>query len=65
MALDTCIAAAPEEQSGPLWRPAQRIRQLDDNLVRLPAGACVTGHVEPEVDVLLVVVDGDGQLDNP
>ncbi|MET8019252.1 cupin domain-containing protein [Streptomyces decoyicus] len=64
VALDTCLAAAPEEQSGALWRLAQRNRQLDANLVRLPAGASVAGHVESELDVLLIVVEGDGQLDN-
>lgn len=64
VAVDACLAAAPEEQGGALWRLAQRNRQLDANLVRLPAGASVAGHVESALDVLLLVVEGDGQLDN-
>ncbi|PBC81231.1 hypothetical protein SAMN05428945_4248 [Streptomyces sp. 2224.1] len=64
VALDACIAAAREGQSGALWRLTQSNRQLDANLVRLPAGTSVAGHVEAELDVLLIVIEGDGQLDN-
>ncbi|WP_308407810.1 hypothetical protein [Streptomyces sp. RKAG337] len=64
MALDACIAAAHEEQRGALWRLTQGNRQLDANLVRLPAGTSVASHVESELDVLLVVVEGDGWLGN-
>ncbi|MFI6682807.1 hypothetical protein [Streptomyces sp. NPDC050485] len=64
VALATRLAEADEGQRGALWRLAQEDRQLDANLVRLPAGGSVPGHVEAELDVLLVVVDGTGQLDN-
>ncbi|WP_329464008.1 hypothetical protein [Streptomyces sp. NBC_01431] len=64
VALATRLAAADEGQSGALWRLTQESRQLDANLVRLPADASVPGHVEAELDVLLVVVDGAGHLDD-
>ncbi|MEU4348064.1 hypothetical protein [Streptomyces sp. NPDC023838] len=64
VALHEAVAAAEEGQGGALWRLAERGRQLDANLVRLSAGAAVAEHVESELDVLLVVVDGDGLLDN-
>ena len=35
---------------------------LDVNLVRFSAGAGVAPHVNPEVDVLLVVLEGNGVL---
>ncbi|MFF2851749.1 zinc ribbon domain-containing protein [Streptomyces sp. NPDC058001] len=62
--IDTCVAGAREAERGALWRLAEQGRQLDANLVRLPAGAEVTGHAETELDVLLVVVAGEGRLDN-
>lgn len=61
--LDWCLAQARPEQSGALWRLEEPARQLDANLVRLPPGAAVAAHTEPDVDVLLMVVDGGGTLD--
>ncbi|MFG2224982.1 hypothetical protein [Streptomyces sp. NPDC048644] len=57
-----CVAAAHEGQSGALWRLAERDRQLDANLVRLPGSGSVAAHVEPALDVLLIVVEGAGRL---
>ncbi|MGW1893830.1 hypothetical protein ACWCP6_26790 [Streptomyces sp. NPDC002004] len=62
-ALDARLAAAPEDLGGALWRLSEDRRQLDANLIRLPPGASVDPHVEPDLDVVLVVVDGDGYLD--
>ncbi|MFJ6570481.1 hypothetical protein ACIQNU_24000 [Streptomyces sp. NPDC091292] len=62
--IDARVAAAPEAERGALWRLTEQGRQLDANLVRLPAGAAVTGHAETDLDVLLVVVAGEGRLDN-
>jgi quercetin dioxygenase-like cupin family protein len=61
--LDWCLAQARPEQSGALWRLEEPARQLDANLVRLPASAAVAAHSEPDVDVLLMVVDGGGTLE--
>ncbi|WP_055589405.1 cupin domain-containing protein [Streptacidiphilus griseoplanus] len=55
-------AGAPEDAGGALWRLAEPGRQLDANLVRLPPGHRVGAHREPELDVLLLVVEGSGTL---
>ncbi|MBU7597753.1 zinc-ribbon domain-containing protein [Streptomyces sp. P38-E01] len=56
------LAEAAEQQGGALWNLAVRQRQLDANLIRLPAGAEVAAHTEPDLDVLLVVFEGEGRL---
>jgi quercetin dioxygenase-like cupin family protein len=53
------------EASGALWRLAESGRQLDANLVRVPADQGVAAHMEPDLDVLLLVVAGDGTLGTP
>ncbi|MFF9865730.1 hypothetical protein ACF1G0_09920 [Streptomyces sp. NPDC013953] len=54
---------APADRGGALWRLAADGRQLDANVVRLGPDARVAVHVEPDLDVLLYVVDGTGRLD--
>ncbi|MGW7056138.1 cupin domain-containing protein [Streptomyces sp. NPDC054887] len=53
----------PPGRGGALWRLDQEGRQLDANVVRLPAGADVGASVEPDLDVLLYVTDGSGRLE--
>ena len=60
--LDACVARAAAEQGGALWRLAEPGRQLDANMVRLLPGARVGAHVEEDLDVLLIVVEGAGRL---
>ncbi|WP_443076606.1 hypothetical protein [Streptomyces sp. TRM 70361] len=55
---------APVERGGALWRLAESGRQLDANLVRLPPGAAVGEHAENDLDVLLLVVGGGGELED-
>jgi quercetin dioxygenase-like cupin family protein len=64
---DQLLASAENPRSGPqpsgaLWRLAQDERQLDANLIRLPPNHRVELHREPDVDVLLVVLSGDGTV---
>jgi quercetin dioxygenase-like cupin family protein len=54
------LADDPALESGARWRLAEAERQLDANLVHLPAGRRIDTHVEPDLDVVLVVVAGDG-----
>ncbi|MFB6819708.1 hypothetical protein ACFCV8_34790 [Streptomyces sp. NPDC056347] len=61
--LDELIHGATPEQRGAIWQLAEQGRELDANLVRLPPGAEVGTHREDVLDVLLVVLDGDGRLD--
>jgi quercetin dioxygenase-like cupin family protein len=50
------------ERSGALWRLEEDERQLDANLIKLPPEHRVETHRETDVDVLLLVLDGDGTL---
>ncbi|WP_431902806.1 cupin domain-containing protein [Amycolatopsis thermoflava] len=56
------IAAAGDGAPGILWRLREEGRQLDANLVHLPAGERIGTHAEPDLDLLLVVVTGAGKL---
>lgn len=56
------IADSSQSPTGVLWRLAESGRQLDANLVHLDANSGVDRHAEPDLDVLLVVVDGTGSL---
>jgi quercetin dioxygenase-like cupin family protein len=61
--LNSCLGQASPDQAGALWRLTEQGRQLDSNLVRLPPEARVAPHVEPDLDVLLLVVAGGGTLE--
>ncbi|WP_309235277.1 hypothetical protein [Streptomyces sp. TRM64462] len=56
------VRAMPAERGGVLWKLTPEARQLDANVVRLAPGAQVASHVEPDLDVLLYVVNGRGTL---
>ncbi|MFJ9603756.1 hypothetical protein [Streptomyces althioticus] len=58
-------AAAGDGSAGALWRLAESGRQLDANVVHLPPGHRVDTHREPDLDVLLLVLAGDGTLTAP
>lgn len=60
--LDECLAGVSPDQGGALWRLAEPVRQLDANVVRLPAGNALAEHVEPDLDVLVLVLAGSGWL---
>lgn len=51
--------------SGARWTLAEPGRQLDANLIHLPAGHQVDTHTEPDLDVVLVAVAGDGSIGTP
>lgn len=51
------------DRGGALWRLPAEGRQLDANIIRLPADARVDPHVEPDLDVLLFVAGGSGWLE--
>ncbi|MEU4656459.1 hypothetical protein AB0G32_21365 [Streptomyces sp. NPDC023723] len=58
----SALAALADAPAGALWKLAETGRQLDANVVRLPPGARVAPHTEPDLDVLLLVLGGDGTL---
>ncbi|MGW4560849.1 hypothetical protein ACWEN3_00120 [Streptomyces sp. NPDC004561] len=53
------------EPAGVLWKLAESGRQLDANVIRLPADGHIGTHAEPDLDVLVLVVDGDGVMSTP
>ncbi|MCT2588648.1 hypothetical protein LHJ74_01605 [Streptomyces sp. N2-109] len=55
-------AEAPATAAGALWKLDESGRQLDANVVHLRPGQCVDTHAEPDLDVLLHVLTGDGTL---
>lgn len=62
---DVHAAPGTPEASGILWKLAEPGRQLDANLVRLPAGEHIGTHAEPDLDVLILVVTGGGVMHTP
>jgi quercetin dioxygenase-like cupin family protein len=56
------LTASPPAAAGALWRLAEPGRQLDANVIHLPPGQRVGTHAEPDLDVLLLVVAGYGDL---
>ncbi|MFE1754146.1 cupin domain-containing protein [Streptomyces anandii] len=47
---------------GALWNLAEPGRQLDVNFIHLPRGEHIKTHTEPDLDVLLFVVAGEGTV---
>ncbi|MEV5508124.1 cupin domain-containing protein [Streptomyces orinoci] len=48
--------------SGVVWKLTEPGRQLDANLVRLAPGEKIGTHMEPDLDVLVHVVSGEGVM---
>nr|WP_241562710.1 hypothetical protein [Streptomyces hoynatensis] len=59
------LAETAPDRIGALWKLAEPGRQLDANLVHLPAHQRVERHVEPDLDVLVLVLGGRGTLHAP
>ncbi|MEO5834969.1 MAG: DUF2249 domain-containing protein [Nakamurella sp.] len=55
-------AEAQTSPAGVVWKLQPRQRQLDANIVRLPAHGAIDSHLGGDLDVLLVVLDGAGTL---
>ncbi|MET9717282.1 hypothetical protein ABZZ46_17985 [Streptomyces rochei] len=56
------LSLGGDAPGGALWRLAEAGRQLDANVVRVPPGGRVGTHTEPDLDVLLLVLDGEAAL---
>ena len=48
--------------AGAIWKLQPTPRDLDANIIQLPAGEGINAHIGPDLDVLLVVLDGSGSL---
>ena len=53
--------AAPQA-TGAVWKLQTRDRDLDSNIIALPAGGAIDTHTGPDLDVLIHVLAGNGQL---
>ncbi|GAA2489558.1 cupin domain-containing protein [Streptomyces longisporus] len=56
------LSATASSETAVLWKLAESGRQLDANVVRLTPGRHIAPHAEPDLDVLVLVVAGDGVL---
>jgi quercetin dioxygenase-like cupin family protein len=56
------VSLVGDGPDGALWKLAEPGRQLDANVVRVPAGGRVGTHTEPDLDVLLLVLAGEAAL---
>ena len=62
---DTRQLAAESEApdaAGAVWKLGMRQRDLDSNVIRLPPEAIIDSHVGPDLDVMVLVLSGDGQV---
>ena len=58
--IDVAAALRQAGNDGPIW--SANSEQLNVNLLRLPTGDTIAQHVNAEVDVTLVVFEGQGEL---
>jgi len=56
------IAASEPEATGAIWNLPVRERDLDSNVIALPAGHRIEAHLGPDLDVMIHVLDGTGTL---
>lgn len=59
---DTADGTDDPEASGALWKLPMHERDLDSNIIQLPARAGIDAHTGPDIDVLMHVLDGTGRL---
>jgi quercetin dioxygenase-like cupin family protein len=50
------------QAKGSVWQLDPAARDLDANVIALPAGGSIEGHVGPDLDVLIHVLEGSGTL---
>jgi uncharacterized protein (DUF2249 family)/quercetin dioxygenase-like cupin family protein len=60
---DTAALDAPDAaEAGVAWKLQMRERDLDSNVITLAPGAAIGAHRGPDLDVLVHVLSGSGQL---
>jgi uncharacterized protein (DUF2249 family)/quercetin dioxygenase-like cupin family protein len=50
------------DATGAVWKLQARERDLDSNVIALPAGGTIDSHAGPDLDVLIHVLSGGGRL---
>ncbi len=56
-------SAAQPDASGAVWHLPMRDRDLDSNVIQLPPHGSIEAHAGPDLDVLIHVLEGNGQLE--
>jgi uncharacterized protein (DUF2249 family)/quercetin dioxygenase-like cupin family protein len=56
------VTAADSDATGAAWKLQTRERDLDSNIIRLPPTGTIGRHTGPDVDVLVHVLSGTGEL---
>ena len=56
------LASTDPATGGSIWQLEPGARDLDSNIIALPAGDEIGLHVGPNLDVLILVLQGSGQL---
>jgi quercetin dioxygenase-like cupin family protein len=58
--IDIAASLRQANNDGPIW--SVNSEQLNVNLLRLPTGDSVAAHANTELDVVLVIFEGSGEL---
>lgn len=61
---DLLLASPAQDAAGAVWRLEPAQRQLDANVIRLRPNSEIASHVGPDLDVLMHVLGGSGELVN-
>lgn len=56
------VAEAHHDAAGAVWKLQEQDRDLDSNVIALPAAGTIQEHPGPDVDVLIHVLTGSGTL---
>ncbi len=59
---DVTTAVGDPGMTGAVWKLQIRQRDLDSNVIRLEPGTGIGAHAGADLDVLLLVLDGTGQI---
>lgn len=60
--VNTRAADGAADAAGAVWKLEPRDRDLDANVIALPPGGGIGGHIGPDLDVLIHVLDGAGEV---
>lgn len=57
------VLSAPVDASGSIWKLEQHTRGLDCNIIAIAPGEEISRHEGPDLDVVIVILDGSGVLE--
>ena len=58
----TRLTTSDSDATGAVWKLQMRERDLDSNIIRLPPAGTIDLHAGPDLDVLIHILTGTGQL---